>query len=856
MAPHRTRRLRAGVAIAATAVVVAGGAAPALAAPGHDGPVPGPVPGPVHDPGQRDVDRQRIAALVAQMTVPEKLGMLGGTTGADGAAGSLTGVPRLGVPGLDMADGPSGVRAAEPATALPAPIALGATFDPDAATAYGGVLGQEADALGMEVLLGPMVNLVRTPYAGRNFETLSEDPLVTAELAAPQVSAVQDHGVIATAKHYAANNQELGRQGIDVRVDEKTLRETELAGFEAVVEAGIGAVMCSYNKVNGVQACEDPALLTAVLREDWGFDGFVMTDWGAFHGAGALEAGLDVEMPRPTAAFTDLARDANADGVVDTRDLAPSVAGALDRAVTGVLTAMAEVGLLDDGGAEPERAVAENAAVARRIATEGAVLLTNDDGALPLGADELADVALVGPTASTPLIGGGGSARVVPDAGAVDSTVEVLQARGAGVTWAVGEDLDGVVVPGSVLSTGAPVDATFTAPVTRTVTVTAPSAGAYTFHVQTTGPGVRMDVEGVPGADAEASTQGRFGAAGGSLIPTADGRTNDSYTVELAADQQVTLTLSCDSPQAGPVAACQPTAEQPLGLRLAWTTPELRAARIAEAAETAAAAETAVVFAYNEGTEGEDRPSLALPGHQDELIAAVAAANPHTVVVLNTGDPVLMPWRDDVRAVLQMWYPGQEGAEATVDLLTGAANPAGRLPETYPAGEDATPVSDPANYPGLDTDADPAPDVQTYTEGTDVGYRWYAATGTEPLFAFGHGLSYTSFDYSDLTVTNAHDGLEVSFTVRNSGDVAGTEVPQVYLGAGSAAGTPALQLAGFDRVTLDPGEEAEVTVEVAERQLSVWDAAADRWVRAPGTRPLSVGAASDDPRLTGSVTVR
>ncbi|CCH89706.1 Glycoside hydrolase family 3 domain protein [Modestobacter italicus] len=848
MAPHRTRRLRAGLTIAATVVVVAGGAAPALATPGRDG--GGPAPGQPH------VDRQRIAALVAQMTVPEQFGMLGGTTGANGAAGAIVGVPRLGVPGLDMADGPSGVRASEPATALPAPIALGATFDRDAATAYGGVLGQEADALGMEVLLGPMMNLVRTPYAGRNFETLSEDPLLTAQLAAPQVAAVQDHGVIATAKHFAANNQELGRQGIDVQVDEKTLHETEFAGFEAVVRAGIGAVMCSYNQVNGVQACEDAELLTHVLREEWGFDGFVMTDWGAFHGAGALEAGLDVEMPRPTAAFTDLNRDANGDGVVDDRDLTPPVAAALDRAVTGVLTAMAEVGLLDDAGAEPERAVAQNAAVARQVATEGAVLLANEGGALPLGADQLADVALVGPTAATPLIGGGGSARVTPDTGAVDSTVDVLRERGAGVTWAVGEDLEGVVVPGSALSTGAPVDTTYTAPVTQTVTVTAPSAGAYTFHVQTTGPGVRMDVEGVPGTDAEASTQRRFGAAGGSLIPTADGRTNDSYTVDLAAGQQVTLTLSCDSAQAGPVAACAPTAEAPLALRLAWTTPELRAERVAEAARTAADADTAVVFAYNEGTEGEDRPSLGLPGFQDDVIAAVAAANPDTVVVLNTGDPVLMPWLDDVRAVLQMWYPGQEGAEATVDLLTGVANPGGRLPETYPAREDATPVSDPANYPGLDTDADPVPDVQTYTEGTDVGYRWYAATGTEPLFAFGHGLSYTSFDYSGLEVRNRHRGLQVSFTVQNTGDVAGTEVPQVYLGGGSAAGTPSLQLAGFDRVALEPGERQRVTVTVEERQLSVWDADADEWVRATGTRPLTVGASSGDVRLSSSVRVR
>jgi beta-glucosidase len=366
-----------------------------------------------------------------------------------------------------------------------------------------------------------------------------------------------------------------------------------------------------------------------------------------------------------------------------------------------------------------------------------------------------------------------------------------------------------------------------------------------------------MDVEGVPGTEAEASTQRRFGAAGGSLIPTSDGRTNDTYTVELAAGQPVTLTLSCDSPAAGPVAACQPSADQPLQLRLNWTTPERRQQLVDEAARAAADAGTAVVFGFNEGTEGEDRASLALPGFQDDVIAAVAAANPDTVVVLNTGDPVLMPWLDDVRAVLQMWYPGQEGAEATVDLLTGAANPGGKLPETYPADEDATPVSDPANYPGLDTDGDPAPELQTYTEGTDVGYRWYAATGTDPLFSFGHGLSYTSFEYSGLRVHRGADrGLDVTFSVRNTGQVTGSEVPQVYLGAGDAAGVPTLQLAGFDRLSLQPGERQRVTVHVDERQLSVWDADADRWVRATGSRPVFVGSAADDVRLTGEARIR
>ncbi|WP_222195471.1 beta-glucosidase family protein [Modestobacter italicus] len=840
MRPHRTRRLRAGVALAAAAVVVTGGAAPALAGPHGNG--PGHGHGQGH--GHHDPDSRRIAALVAQLTVPEKFGLLGGTTGSNGAAGALAGVPRLGIPTLDMADGPSGVRAAEPATALPAPVALGATFSPDLAAAYGGVLGQEADALGMEVLLGPMMNLVRTPYAGRNFETLSEDPLLTASLAAPQVAGIQDHGVIATAKHYAANNQELGRAGIDVHVDEKTLHETELAGFEAVVDAGIGAVMCAYNQVDSVQACENAELLTEVLREQWGFDGFVMTDWFAIHGPDALVAGLDVEMPRP-AAFPELAQDVDGDGRVTERDLSRPVRAALDRAVTGVLTAMDQVGLLDGATDDPERAVEENAAVARQVATEGAVLLRNEQGTLPLSEDALGSLAVVGPTAATPLIGGGGSARVNPDAGAVESTVDVLAAAGAEVTWATGEDLEGELVPGSALGGGTPLDRTGDAALTgefsEAVTVTAPEAGTYTFHLQTTGPGAQVTV----GEEQVASTQNRFGALGGSLIPTSDGYLNDSWTVDLAAGEQVAFTVSGTG-----------TAAAPVQLRLHWTTPQLRQQRIDEAVAAARGAHTAVVFGYNEGTEGEDRASLALPGFQDEVIAAVAAANPRTVVVLNTGDPVLMPWLADVSAVLQMWYPGQEGAEATVDLLTGAANPAGKLPQTYPADPARTPVSDPANYPGTDTDGDGVPDEQTYTEGTNVGHRWYQATGTEPLFAFGHGLSYTSFDYSRLRTRTGRDGMEVSFVLTNTGDVTGTEVPQVYLGQGSAAGTPAVQLAGFDRVTLEPGERQRVTIQVDERQLSVWNARKDRWEPAAGIRPVLVGTASDDVRLTDSVRIR
>lgn len=486
-----------------------------------------------------------------------------------------------------------------------------------------------------------------------------------------------------------------------------------------------------------------------------------------------------------------------------------------------------------------QRATDTNAAVARRVATEGAVLLRNADRALPLSDAQLGDLAVVGPTAKLPLIGGGGSARVNPDAGAVQSVLEVLQARGADVTWAAGEELDGVVIPASALTAGTPVDGTYAS--AQTITVKAPTAGDYTFALQTTGAGGQLRLDTTTGT-VVASTQSRFGAAGGSLIPAADGRTNDTYLVALDAGEEITLVVV-------------PASNQTVPMRLSWVTPELRAQRIAEAAAAAADADTAIVFGYNEGTEGEDRPSLNLPGHQNDVIAAVAAANPNTIVVLNTGDPVLMPWKDDVKSILQMWYPGQEGAEATVDLLTGKANPSGKLPETYPASEDATPVSDPANYPGTDLTGDGVPDQQTYTEGTDVGYRWYTATDTDPLFAFGHGLSYTTFKYTGLAVQRDGADLTVTFTLRNSGKVTGTEVPQVYLGRGTAAGTPTIQLAGFDRVTLKPGQVQRVSITIDERQLSVWDTDADDWKRAVGERPILVGSAADTIHLTGKARI-
>jgi beta-glucosidase len=822
---------------------------------------------------EREVER-----LVAAMTLEEKLSLLrGGMPGVMGPApedpvgevGYLPGVPRLGVLPLRFADGPAGVRLVPPTTALPAPVALAATFDAAHAQRYGAALGREARAMGQDVLLAPMLNLVRVPQGGRNFETLGEDPALTSRLGAAQVRAVQAEGIIATAKHLAANNQENDRMTVDARVGDRVLRELELPAFEACVRAGVGSVMAAYNRVNGVYACEHPILLDAILRREWGFAGFVVSDWGANHSAApALEAGLEIEfMSDHYAALADAVR-------------AGTVAEAtVDERVRRILRTVGRFGLLD-GATRPRAALDlhEGARVAREVATHGAVLLKNG-GALPLRGDDLQALVVVGPAARQLVVGGGGSSRVAGFAERRTSPLEALRAIAgpdAAVTFVPGLDLDGVPVPGSALRApdGAPgltrteegdgaagVDAQLDFIGERALpagtratwrgTLVVPTDGEYDLKVQTDwgeGPFVFN-----PGGTAGVWVDGREVASTTvlvsrtlSLIPTADGLTNSTGRVRLTAGlHPIEVRAGITQPFAGE--RTRPT--RAYQLRLAWVTPEMRDATVAAAARAARSAHAAVVFAHNEGTEGTDRESLALPLGQDALVAAVAAANPRTVVVLHTGDPVLMPWARDVNAILQLWYPGQEGGHATADLLLGRANPGGKLPVTFPAREADAPTALPERWPGVGG-------TQWYSEGVLVGYRWYDAHGIAPLFPFGHGLSYTTFEYADIAVRPRDDGYAVSFHVRNVGAVAGAEVAQLYVGAPE---TPPVemaprQLVDFARLELAPGESREVTLRVAPRDLSYWCVERAAWRVAAGRRAVLVGASSRDVRLHGTLT--
>jgi beta-glucosidase len=826
-----------------------------------------------------------VSELVQAMTLDEKLGMVNGwpdgvspppTTDRLIGVGFIPGVPRLGIPALTFTDGPAGVRMNLPTTAMPAPVALAATFSAELAQQYGEVLGRDARARDQDAIFAPMLNLVRVPQAGRNFETLGEDPFLMAQLVTAETRGIQGEGVIATAKHYAENNQENQRQTINVNVDERTLHEIELRGFEAAVrKAHTGSVMCSYNSVDGKFACENPTLLTDILRHQWGFTGYVVSDYGANHSAGpALQAGLDIEFFGTH--FHELKALIQSGAVSE---------AALDAAVRHILTTMDRFGLLahasPTGGTvvnrpRPPFPLLADARQARQIAEDGAVLLRNKGGTLPLSQADLRSLAVIGTTARQLLVGGGGSSRVIGVTDREISPLEALRQRAGAqgnITFAVGRDLQGVAVPSSALTppnaapgqhgllrTNTVTGATQIDPMldfvganalpegtqaTWTGTLTAPTTGDYLLAVQTAGTGASLTVDGTP-----VVTGGILALLGTTLHRTTDGLANSFVHLNLTAGPH-TISVT-----AAPIPAFPPFIEAssgPVQIRLAWVTPQQRQADLAAAVAAAQQARTAVVFAYMEGTEGVDQPTLTLPDEQDQLIEAVARANPRTVVVLNSGYPVLMPWVNDVRAILDMWYPGQEGGQATADLLVGAAAPGGKLPVTFPAREsDAPTATSPLRYPGVNGQ-------EYYSEGIFVGYRWYDQQGITPLYPFGYGLSYTTFGYRHLRVLGGgEEGIpRVRFTVTNTGSRTGTEVAQVYVGRlPTSLATPVKQLAGVARITLRPGESRTVTVSLDRLSLSYWDSQADRWVTPAGRVAVLVGSSSRNIQLHGTLTIR
>lgn len=770
-------------------------------------------------------------------------------------------LPDRGIGRLKVTDGPSGARGARftgtRSVNFPCGTALAATFDIDLVREVGEALGEEVRRKGAHVLLAPTVNIHRTPLAGRNFECFSEDPHLAAEMAVAYISGVQSRGVGCCVKHFACNDQEHERMTISADVDEQALREIYLPPFEAAVRrAGVWAVMSAYNKVRGRWCSENPELLTDILKQEWGFDGAVISDWFGTHStAAAANAGLDLEMPGPAHWLGPHLAQAVDAGEVDEK--------VVDDKVARLLRLMERTGV--STGPEPEERsddTPEDRALVRRAAAAAMVLLRND-GTLPLTADGVRAVAVLGPAADRFEMQGGGSAQVSPhpSLSPLDAITEVVAYHGATV----------VHEPGCAGAERAPlVDPRRFADSSLTVEYFAdPDFGGAPVHTETAGRSV-LRWMGAPGPGVPT---GAFSArATTTFTPGASGR----WRFRLESVGQARLLLDREvvvdnwSPKPGrtfyglgsePV---EGTLEldgghgydlvleyrldggPPLAGVRVGAVPELPDDAMERAVTAAAAADVAIVVVGSDSeweSEGFDRKRLDLPGRQAELVERVCLANPRTVVVVNTGAPVAMDWADRAGAVVQAWFPGQEGAHAIADVLFGDVSPSGRLPVTIPRRLEDTPTfGSAAVYPGEDG-------VVRYAEGLHVGYRHYATRGIEPAFCFGHGLSYTRFDYANAAVTPTGDGVVVGVDITNSGARVGREVVQVYVRHPDAGGgRPDRELKGFGVVALDPGSSERVEIALSRSAFARWSDAG--WTVQPGEYPVLVGASSNDIRCS------
>lgn len=699
---------------------------------------------------------ERASLVVKEMTLDEKISLLHGTgmvglspmsplsIHANGGAGYVVGVPRLGIPDIQMSDAAYGVRASGEngrySTALPSDVAGAASWDTKAAYEYGALIGRELRAQGFGMSLGGGVNLTREPRNGRNFEYMGEDPVLAGTMVGHVMKGLQAQHVIGDIKHYAMNDQESGRNAVNVNVGERAMRETDLLAFEIGLRTGdVSAVMCAYNRVNGDYSCENKHLLTDVLKKDWKFPGFVLSDWQGTHSTEkASAAGLDHEEPGEIfygAAF----KKAVEAGKISKAEL--------DDHVQRILRSMLASGVVDDPPQKSVVDVQNGFDVAQTIAEQSMVLLRNEGNLLPLDASKLKAIAVIGAHADVGMISGGGSAQVDPPVG------NAILPPGKGQTrW-----LEPMWFP--------------TAPL-KTIRAKAPHAN------------VQYDAGSDP----------------------------------------------------------------------------------AKAAALAQQADVAIVFAYCWESEGMDLESLTLPEHQDELIAKVAAANPHTVVVLETGGPATMPWSQQVGGILEAWYAGSRGADAVANVLFGEVNPSAKLPQTFPLKDADIPHPNLVKPPEASTTKDDDKDAWkkiaaglppfqiSYDEGLKVGYKWYDAEKKPVLFPFGFGLSYTTYAYSDLKLDPGQP-MHVTFTVKNSGTRDGAEVAQVYASLPASAGEPPKRLVGFSKINLAAGESKAVRVEVPAQYLSIFDEKKSGWQLMPGDYTIMVGGSSQDLPLHQSATL-
>ena len=780
-----------------------------------------------------------IEHVLEQLGLEEKVSLLAGQD-----FWSLPAIERIGLRSLVMSDGPIGVRGTgwapdDPSVALPSPTALAAAWDPELAETAGRLLGQEARRKGVHVVLGPTVNLQRTPLGGRHFECYSEDPLLSGEIAAGFVRGVQAHGVGTTVKHLVGNDFETDRMTVDVRIGERALREIYLAPFERVVEAGGWGVMSAYNGVNGSPMASNGRLQDEILKGEWGFDGVVVSDWRAARSTvGAALGGLDIAMPRLENPWGAALVEAVRSGAVPEE--------VIDEKVRRVLRLAVRVGAL--GGGRPELDTIDGDAVAHTVAARSFVLVRNENFTLPLEPAGLTRVAVLGALALDARVLGGGSAQVSPP-----HAISPLEG--------LGRALSGVDVEYAIGADPRPFLPALHSP-TRVI------IGAHEFAVNPAAvrwigslPG-GLDPEDVDGLRLETvytpaeSGEHTFAVSGfgtfrlsvggrvryeGTLHPPGTGRADLLLSPR---EQRVTVALEAGVPV--PVRLEQTIARgaaHSVATTLGHRPPAPgEDGMIEEAVRLAAASDVAIVVigtTEQVESEGFDRTSLALPGRQDELVARVAAANPRTVVVVNAGSPVLLPWQDDVAAILLTWFPGQEGGAALADVLLGVLEPGGRLPTTWPRAAEDCPV----------LAIRPENGVVAYDEGVFVGYRGWLRSGKRPLYPFGHGLGYTTWHYEEMVV----DATEAVVTLTNAGGRRGREVVQLYVGpAAPDESRPARWLAGFANVEAHPGETVTVRIPLPPRTFQVWDSG---WRTVPGGYTVTAAHALDDPRREATLTV-
>ena len=865
----------------------------------------------------------RVDKLLSEMTLAEKMALIRGAyepaATNQGQAGYLKGVPRLGIPPLRMADGPPGVLTRLPSQAETATMGVAATFSKQDAQQNGIVIAREARSLGIDVVLQPFINIDRDITFARGYNTFGEDPLLTGEIAAAEIHGVQSQDIMAMAKHYVAYDTDGG----NVYVDPQPLHEIYVAPFQNAIDAGVAAIMCSYNKVNGIYACGNPDTLKTILRDQVGFKGFVTSDWGAVHSPDFINQGLDVEMPgkmpegnpmsamifsffgthppvtTPPPAFNTAvlagffgrplpeeppmkpftgsfgtAKDQHINfwTLMHSGQLTEAT---ITRAAGYVLYEIDKFGYLDHPPShqiQPHDTEA-NAKVIEKTGEDAAVLLKNEGNILPLKPSALASLAMIGPGAGQVVAIGTAGERSLGFPWRQIGPVEAMRKDNpsAKITYAVEDDMTGSPIPAAHLShdgqpgllrttegSGSQVDSQidFTKrngkelpPNTSHTwkgTLTVAKAGSYWIYLQLLGAAGSVNVDGKQIAGATGLRGAVHGdtVLGGKdgLMPTTDGLDNVRVAVPLSAGSH-----SLE------VFAAPDTSNNPEQVRLSWVTPEERTINHEKAIAAAKAAKVAVVFVWTRG-----KPVFRLPGDQDKLIEDVAAVNPNTVVVLNVSQPVALPWLNKVQAVVQMWWPGDEGGWATANILLGKTSPAGRLPFTWAKKLTDYPATDPAHP---ERTAKGMNGKTTYSEGIYVGYRWFDKQKIAPLFPFGYGLSYTHFDYSNLKTSPAADGgLTISFIVKNSGRIAGDEVPQVYLGAPvnapQGASFAVHALAAFDRIHLSPGDSQTIRLHVPLRSLQYWSTAQNQWVKALGSRLVLVGRSSRDLPLQSKVMTR